>query len=73
MKVRAIIILFVMSLPCLVFAQPPDFTGESPYGVTDVPFDDGVNLLVIAAIVYGLFKVWAYRKNEKMKKKLLKD
>ena len=64
-----------MCVPSILFAQsPPPFDGESPYGVTDVqvPFDDGVTLLVGATIVYGLFRIWVYKRNERLKKELVK-
>lgn len=65
----------VMSLPTLLFAtsdstyNPPNFD-EQVYDVA-VPFDDGVSVLVIAALAYGVFKVLAYKKNEKLKKAVL--
>lgn len=71
-KAKVLMMLFVMSLPTLLFAQtPPDFD-EQVYDV-QVPFDDGVSFLVVAAIVYGLFRVWAYKRNEKLKKGLVQN
>lgn len=64
---RMVIALVVMALPIIMYAQgsPIDFDGESPYGVTDVPFDDGVGLLVAVGVVYGLLKIRAYKKSTK--------
>jgi hypothetical protein len=66
--IRRIMIVLLVMAPVLIFAQggsPIDFDGESPYGVTDVPFDDGAGLLVVAGVVYGLLKLRAYKKAEK--------
>jgi hypothetical protein len=71
-KVKAILLLLVFSLPSLLFAQTPPNFDEQVYDVA-VPFDDGVSLLVIAAIGYGLFRVWQYKKAEKRKKVLLSN
>jgi hypothetical protein len=73
---RIMIVLVVMALPILMYAQGGsaiDFDGESPYGVTDVPFDDGVGLLVAVGVVYGLLKIRAYKKVQKSTKVLLQN
>ncbi|GEO10323.1 PID-CTERM protein-sorting domain-containing protein [Segetibacter aerophilus] len=72
---RMVIVLVVMALPIIMHAQgsPIDFDGESPYGVTDVPFDDGVGLLVAVGVVYGLLKIRAYKKAQKSKNVLLQN
>ena len=57
-----------MNLPILLKAQPPTFDDESPYGVTDVPFDDNVWWLVAAGLCYGAFMMIAYKNLEKLKK-----
>jgi hypothetical protein len=70
-SIRMFIVLFIIGLPKLLFARrddPINFDGESPYGVTDVPFDDGVGLLVAVGVVYGILKIRAYKKAEKSKR-----
>ncbi|MDQ6815563.1 MAG: hypothetical protein M3040_17675 [Bacteroidota bacterium] len=71
-KVALLMCIFFM--PSLLKAQPPSFDNESPlYGVTDVPFDDGVFLLVGLAVVYSLLKVRVYNKAQKDKKIIFSD
>lgn len=65
-KTAVLVCTFLM--PILSKAQPPTFDDESPYGVTDVPFDDGVFVLVAIAIAYGLLRMWTYKKALKSKK-----
>lgn len=67
---KIIVTLFLISLPAILFAQPtnPD-SWQSGTNVMDVntPFDSGVVLLVVIALCYGLLKIRAYRKSEKLK------
>lgn len=70
MKVKALMMVFFISLPALLFAQtttiqPP---GCGDCQVYDVPFDDNISFLVAAAIFYGVIRIWAYKKVEKIKK-----
>lgn len=67
-------LMMLMWVPTLLFAQsPPPFDAESPFGVTDVqvPFDEGVDLLIAAGIAYGLLRIRAHKRNQKLKKQAL--
>jgi hypothetical protein len=74
-KAGFIVVLLVMFVPAVLFAQGglPCVDCDSPYGVTDVqvPFDDGVDFLIIAAMAYGVFRVWVSRRNRKLKGQLI--
>ena len=63
---KALLMICVLVMPALLHAQPPTFDDESPYAVTDVPFDDGVFVLVAIAMFYGIFKILAYKKSVKL-------
>lgn len=62
-EVKLTVFLVVTGLPTLLFAQV-DFGGDGDQ-VYDVPFDDGVFVLVALAIVYGVYKVVAFKKSKK--------
>jgi hypothetical protein len=66
--VKILLIVCLLSAPALLQAQPPTFDHESPYGVTDVPFDDDVKYLVGIGLLYGIYRVWAYKKEVRNKK-----
>ncbi len=71
---KIIIVLFLLTLPTLVFCQPTNPDGwEDGTNVEDVhvPFDDGVSLLVGIGVLYGLVRVRAHRKNEQAKEAIL--
>jgi hypothetical protein len=73
--IRGMLVLFIMGFPYLLvaqFSEPPGVGDGQVYDV-EVPFDSWVYLLVTIGIGYGLFRAWIFRKNEKMKKKLLHD
>jgi hypothetical protein len=62
--IKVLLSVVVLCLPALAHAQfdpPPDFEPQ----VYDVPFDDGVVVLVAGAIAYGLYKVWEFKKTPK--------
>lgn len=68
---RVFLMMCVLAMPALLKAQPPTFDDESPYGVTDVPFDDNIYILIAVAVIYGGVKIWSHNKAEKNKEALL--
>ena len=68
MSIKGLIMLLVVCLPSILFAQtPPDFEPQ----VYDVPFDDNVSILVAVGIGYGLLRIWMYKRQESIKNALV--
>ena len=74
--VRIIVALLLVTSPVLLFAQPTDpgaDSGGDPNNVEDVhlPLDNGVVVLVLIGLGYGLLRVRQYKLLEKNKRALL--
>jgi hypothetical protein len=66
---RIIVLLFLMSCPVILFAQPvdpPSWEGNTNVEDNHVPLDDGVIILVGIGVLYGLVR--AYKMREKNRK-----
>ena len=66
-KKQAILLLVAsIFLPGIMNAQPypppPDLGDGQVY---DVPLDDNIYLLIIVAVIYGIFRIWSDRKAKK--------
>lgn len=59
MRIKLIIVVFFASCLGVIAQTPPPPTTPPPPGL---PLDDGIVLLLVLALVLGVFKIYQYRK-----------